>query len=187
MTRLYSFQPHYFNNNGDQGNLEVITSAIRASGSSFSVVNEPSNADFVLIGDCSIAVAAKYESELRELVPTLSVRLESGLPTLLVGRSYELLASDLGIELDFTDRVSAFVSEQDGDSEIWGYHNSLVSSPKVFRKGNFIATTLFGPLLAKNPHVLKSMVGAMGVEIKLEWMGALEALAAKARSNTTFG
>jgi len=187
MTTLYSFQSNFFNNNGDQGNLEVMTSAMRASGFSFSLVDEPSSADFVLIGDCSIAVAAKYESQLRALVPILSERMKSGLPTLLVGRSYELLASDLGIELLVTERVSAFVSEQTGESEIWGYHNSLVSSPKVFRNGNFIATTLFGPLLAKNPQVLKSMLSAMKVEISLEWVGALEALASKARINTTFG
>jgi CobQ-like glutamine amidotransferase family enzyme len=186
MIRLASFNPEFFDNNGDQGNLAVITAQLEAMKIEFQVTNEYQGSDFLLVGDCSIAVLKHFETELNELLAELKMRYVAGKPTLLVGRTYEYFAPLLGIDLKTGDRESKFVSLRVLDQEVFGYHNSTVVEPRLAVSGSFFGTTLYGPLLAKNPMLLKLLVKALGVELKADYFEESVRLAAKVREATTF-
>ncbi|MEL0261711.1 MAG: hypothetical protein VXA38_06315, partial [Aquiluna sp.] len=64
MITYFSFQPEHFNNNGDQGNLEVLKSLI---GDSFSPTESIDLANFVMFGDASIAVMQHHAAALEKL------------------------------------------------------------------------------------------------------------------------
>jgi hypothetical protein len=110
----------------------------------------------------------------------------AGKPTLLVGRSYEYFAPLLGIELKHGERESRFVSLRVQEHEVFGYHNSTVVEPRLQVSGSFIGTTLFGPLFAKNPLLLKMIAGSLGVALKGEYFERSVHLANKVREATTF-
>jgi hypothetical protein len=61
-----------------------------------------------------------------------------------------------------------------------------VVEPRFFVSGAFIGTTLFGPLLAKNPSVLKLLGSSLGVEFEGEFFSESERLANLVREATTF-
>ena len=185
MIKIYSFQPTLFNNNGDQGNVEVLKALLDRAYAAWAD-SSLEEADFVLVGDCSIAVIEQYKEELLGLIGHLRTRLESGLPTLLVGRSYELLAPHLGLSLQHGERVSKFVIESSGEVEVFGYHNSEVISPRLFVSGNFIGTTLFGPLLAKNPAITEGIVRSLGISLESEFWRVAKDYAQKVREATSF-
>lgn len=186
MIRLASFRPRFFDNNGDQGNITVIAAHLRSQGLVFEINEDITGSDFALVGDCSIAVLDEFRDELLALVPVLKLRLTAGLPTLLVGRSYEFLAEHLGIDLISGARESNFVSVQVLGHQVIGYHNSPVTEPRVFVSGAFIATTLFGPLLAKNPSLLELTLRSLGAETSNGFYLECLDLAEKVRSATTF-
>jgi hypothetical protein len=174
MIKLASFKPEYFDNNGDQGNLEVLAAHLVAAGQAFEVTTECSGSDFLLIGDSAIASHEHFQADLKDLLPELKLRLLAGKPTLLVGRSWEFFAPLLGVELS------------QGTREVIGYHNSTVVEPRFFISGAFIGTTLFGPLLAKNPSVLKMLGSALGVQFEGEYFSEGERLANLVREGTIF-
>ena len=186
MIRLSTFMPEYFNNNGDQGNLEVLSYCLNDSGSKAQIDSNPTReSDFVLVGDASFAAIRRFSNELNGLLGDLEYRLDSGLPTLLVGSSYEHLAPLLGIQLETSDRVSAFVEEHSSAGSIFGYQNSVVSKGRFFQEGLFFGTTLFGPLLAKNPTLLTQVLEALAPEAKLQdWQLNYPR---EIRDRTTFG
>jgi hypothetical protein len=186
MIKLASFRPEFFDNNGDQGNIEVLKAQLAAVGAAFEVSDDCLGADFLLIGDSSIAVHEHFEAELTALLPELKMRLVAGKPTLLVGRSWEYLAPLLDLPLTQGERVSKFVQLRVLDLEVFGYHNSTVVEPRFFSSGAFIGTTLFGPLLAKNPTVLKLIGTALGVEFEGDYFKESERLAKLVREATTF-
>jgi hypothetical protein len=186
MIKLASFRPGFFNNNGDQGNLDVLTAQLAAIGQAFEVTDDCQSSDFLLIGDSSIAVHENFQEELRDLLPELKIRLLAGKPTLLVGRSWEFFAPLLGVELNEGPRESKFVKLKVSDHEVVGYHNSTVVEPRLFISGAFIGTTLFGPLLAKNPSVLKMLGYSLGVQFDGEYFRESERLAKLVREATTF-
>lgn len=186
MIKLASFRPEYFDNNGDQANLAVLVAHLAAVHCSFEVTDELIASDFLLVGDSSIAAHTNFQSELMALVPELKMRLSAGKPTLLVGRSYEFFAPLLGIELAHGERESKFVKIRTASHEVIGYHNSTVLEPKFFISGAFIGTTLFGPVLAKNPSVLSTIGLALGAEFKGEFFERSERLANLVREATTF-
>lgn len=185
MISIYSYRPELFNNNGDQGSIEVLIAALTEAGVSYSL-SEAVDADFVLIGDCSIAVLEKYRKEILALAPQLRTRLEKGKPTLIVGRAYELLAPELGISTQTGERESKFCLESVGQEEFFGYHNSIVTSPKVFKQGTFIGTTLFGPFLAKNANALVELLSIWGVSADGPKMKLALEYAKKVREVTSF-
>ena len=187
MIRIYSFEPRYFDNNGDQGNIEVIERLLRAQGVEVERTASVEFADFVLLGDCSIAVLEKFKFQLQELLPALRSRLATGSPTLIVGRTYEYLAPLLGISLNVGERTSAFLEVQTDFGLLWGYHNSEVLEPRVFSKGLFMGTTLFGPLLAKNPELTSAVCKGFGIELSSTVYERAVQLAQLAKTNTTFG
>jgi hypothetical protein len=75
-------------------------------------------------------------------------------------------------------RRSEFVS-----GEYFGYRNTEVDLPTVHRNALFVATSLFGPFLAKNPSYLSDLLGGLGVKseldpVKLEWIETLREVSA---------
>jgi CobQ-like glutamine amidotransferase family enzyme len=165
VTSYFSFHKEYFDNNGDQGNLSVLKFFLREQSVSFDEVSELSSADFVLVGDASRAALREYGKELLDIAPALQARHASGLPTLLIGSSYELLASEVAwLE---TPRRGRVISEfrtlvTDEAGPVVGYRNSSLENLDFVRSGDFIATTMFGPILAKNPTLLDQMLLACG-------------------------
>jgi CobQ-like glutamine amidotransferase family enzyme len=186
MIKLSSFKPELFDNNGDQGNLAVIAAQFSALNVEFDISHDYQGSDFLLVGDCSIAVLNHFEAELSDLLPVLKMRLMAGKPTLLVGRSYEYFAPLLGIKLKQGERESKFVSLRVLDHDVFGYHNSTVVEPRLQISGSFIGTTLFGPLFAKNPQLLKMIASSMGVELKGAYFERSVDLANKVREATIF-
>ena len=172
MIKIYSFEPIYFDNNGDQGNVEVLVHQLSQQGKKFKIVASAEKADFVLIGDASNAVMERYSKELGKLRKTIAQRFAQGLPTLLVGSAYEFFAAEMGLSPKVVNRESKFVTSSEG---YFGYRNSDKDLPVCFVKESFIGTTLFGPVLAKNPQLLERVLNAVGAELNLsaqalEWI-----------------
>lgn len=164
MIKIYSFEPHYFNNNGDQGNLEVIAQQLSKQNKKHKLVGSPESADFVLIGDCSNAVLEEFSKTLSKLRKLIAKRWEKGQPTLLVGSAYEFFAAELGLEAKLVQRESKFVTSSEG---YFGYRNSDKDLPVCLVQGSFIATSLFGPILAKNPQLLEKVLRDLGADLRL--------------------
>ena len=172
MIRVFSFEPNYFDNNGDQGNVEILLHQLAQQGKKFKLVTEAEKADFVLIGDASNAVMEKYSKQLAKLRKTIAQRFAQGLPTLLVGSAYEFFAAEMGLTPKVVKRESKFITTSEG---YFGYRNSDKDLPVCLVKDSFIATSLFGPVLAKNPQLLARVLKAVGAELKLsaqalEWI-----------------
>jgi CobQ-like glutamine amidotransferase family enzyme len=161
MITYFTFEPDYFNNNGDQGNIEVLLHFLKHSGQKVKRVDSPKDADFVLIGDGSLAVVEHFSKKLGALRNEIKKRFDAGKPTLIVGSSFEFFAEQLGLSAEKTARKSGFVRTAEG---YFGYRNSDSNLPEVLVKGSFIATKLFGPVLAKNPQLLKLQMDALGAE-----------------------
>ena len=53
MIRLSSFRPDFFDNNGDQGNISVLSSQFEALGVPFEITQDYVGSDFLLVGDSS--------------------------------------------------------------------------------------------------------------------------------------
>ena len=186
MIKLYSMDSKLFNNNGDQGNLEVLQAILMDQAVEFSTTEFLEDADFALIGDCSIGVLEHRRSELDALVTALLARKERGQATLIVGRPFEYLAEKLGIELQLGKRESQFVEANSNTMKAFGYHNSEVVSPRLWNHGAFIGTTLFGPLLGKNPEVLKAVLLSLGLNATGNVFAEGALIAQKVRDQTTF-
>ena len=176
MTTAYSFRPEYFNNNGDQGNIEALehfTLSKFAPG-------EIDNADLVLIGDASRAAMREFSNELESLTEPLQRRLDTGAPTLIVGSSYEFFCPRLNgmPKLAFGPRVSEFRTIEAFGMQVKGYRNSEVQNEDLFVKGLFVGTTLFGPVLAKNLKLAQKFATGLGLEISVsdevkQWIALL--------------
>ena len=184
MKTFFSFKPEHFNNNGDQGNLDVLRFFLQAQGLQVSATDEAAVADFVLVGDASRAAISHHEQELTRLIPVLSSRIAKGLPTLLVGSSYEFFLgkiAELGTHAR-TTRVSEFRSVAlTAELTVMGYRNSELASGDVQLFGGFIATTLYGPILAKNPELLDLVLLRFGAE-KAKWPKDMLEFVTKIRS-----
>lgn len=167
---LVSFAAEHFNNNGDQGNLDVLRFHLAASGQKVEILGQSQAeiADFLLVGDCSRAALRFYKPGLDALVPALKARLAAGSPTLLVGSSYEYLSEQIGLGIpNSVTRVSDFMSVQTVGLELVGYCNSETDLPVAQVKDCFIATKLFGPIFATNPVLLERILTRLGGELKL--------------------
>ena len=176
MTKVFTFHPEYFNNNGDQGNLEALAHFTRQPLESVGI----DEAAFVLIGDASRAAMRHFEVELDEVRPTLQYRLENSLPTLIVGSAFEYFSARLsGIPKPVHgERVSEFRTVKSDGVEVSGYRNSTLVSEDLFIRGAFVGTTLFGPVLAKNPQLLSRIADALGVSVSMttqekEWISKI--------------
>ena len=163
MISTFSFMPEHFNNNGDQGNIEVLSIELKAAQVEHAAIDKIEKADFVLFGDASRAAMRHYESELEGYRPLIRERFSKGLATLLVGSSYEFFANDLGLELRQVARKSEFVN-----GDYFGYRNTEYDLKPVTRNGLFVATSLYGPFLAKNPTYLSELLMGLGANPVLQ-------------------
>jgi CobQ-like glutamine amidotransferase family enzyme len=169
MIKLATFKPTYFNNNGDQGNIEVLAKQLEWRGVQYSVTSsEFADSDFLLVGDGSRAVMREFESELVAITELLAERLRTGKATLLVGSTHEFFCSRLpGLpELKEAPRVSQHREVSFGDLRVFGYRNNEIDVD-LFIKQAFISTSLFGPILAKNENLLNIVLTSMGVTSEL--------------------
>jgi hypothetical protein len=105
-----------------------------------------------------------YEKQLTKLRKLIAMRYEKGLPTLLIGSAYSFFAPELGITQEPTKRESKFVTTPEG---YFGYRNSDNNLPVCTVKGAFIASSLYGPLLAKNPQLLQVVLEKLGAKMVL--------------------
>ena len=90
----------------------------------------------------------------------------------MVGSAYEFFAAEMGLSPKVVKRESKFVTSSEG---YFGYRNSDKDLPVCLVKESFIGTTLFGPVLAKNPQLLERVLNAVGAELNLsaqalEWI-----------------
>jgi CobQ-like glutamine amidotransferase family enzyme len=169
MITLASYRPEFFNQNGDQGNIEVLGMQLMWRGIECQVASRDfDEADFFMVGDASRAAMREFSDDLELLVPMLSQRFAAGLPTLLVGSAHEFFAGKVdGLPtLKLADRKSEFREVRHSDLSAFGYRNSE-SVEDLVVSGAFISTTLFGPVLAKSPDLLDLILGRLGVTEKL--------------------
>lgn len=176
MIKVFSFRPEFFNNNGDQGNLEALSYFTRQP-LSFVELDE---ADLVLIGDGSRAAIREFETELLEMLPQLRERFSKGLPTLIVGSAYEFFLERLPLveKPSYDHRVSEFREVTADSIRVKGYRNSELVADDIVISGAFIGTTLFGPVLAKNPALLERVAKTLNLEVQIspeerEWISRL--------------
>ena len=191
MIKLATFMPEYFNNNGDQGNIEALAKQLEWRGIQHSVTSTDFvDSDFLLVGDGSRAVMREFDTELSAIVDLLQERLMSGKATLLVGSSHEYFCSKLSAlpKLKTLSRVSEFREVTSGGHKAFGYRNSD-KDIDLFIEMAFISTTLFGPLLAKNQNVLDLVLSSMGVSAQLpeEHQSKLDAVLQAIRSQSLAG
>ena len=163
MITYFSFHPEHFNNNGDQGNIQVLGVEFSVAGEQFEQTDELDSAAFVMFGDASRAAMRHYAAELESLRDTIANRFEGGLPTLVVGSCYEFFAPQMGLETTKIPRRSEFVL----DGENFGYRNTELDLPALTASGSFFGTSLFGPFLAKNPEALTALIRKLGSEPRL--------------------
>lgn len=169
MITLSSYRPEFFNQNGDQANLEVLGMQLMWRGIECEVSESKfDGSDFFLVGDASRAAMREFKSDLELLVPFLSARLQAGLPTLLVGSAQEFFAGKVaGLpQLSRTKRSSEFREAEHSGIRAFGYRNSEVAED-LFISGSFVSTTLFGPVLAKSPELLDLILERLGVDQEL--------------------
>jgi CobQ-like glutamine amidotransferase family enzyme len=169
MITLASYRPEFFNQNGDQGNIEVLGMQLMWRGIDAEVSSKDfDEADFFLVGDASRAATREFSADLELLVPMLSDRFAAGLPTLLVGSAHEFFAGKVdGLPaLKAAARKSEFREVQHAGLTAFGYRNSEFADDLVV-SGAFISTTLFGPVLAKSPDLLDLVLRRLGVSEQL--------------------
>jgi CobQ-like glutamine amidotransferase family enzyme len=169
MIKLATFMPNYFNNNGDQGNIEVLTKQLEWRGVQYSVTSaEIQDSDFLLVGDGSRAVMREFKSELAAITELVAERLRTGKATLLVGSAHEFFCSKLpGLpELKYAPRVSEHREVGSGDLRVFGYRNNEIDVD-FFMEQAFISTSLFGPILGKNEKLLNIVLTSMGVTAEI--------------------
>ena len=155
--------PEHFNNNGDQGNIEVLSIELKAAKVEHAAIDKIEKSDCIMFGDASRAAMRHYKSELEGYRPLVRERFSEGLATLLVGSSYEFFAKDLGLELRQVARKSEFVN-----GDYFGYRNTEYDLKPVTRNGLFVATSLYGPFLAKNPSYLSELLIGLGANPALK-------------------
>lgn len=182
--QFVTFQPEHFNNNGDQGNIELLEFLAHSAGIPIhhSGPSQISEADFVLIGDASRAAMRFYEPGLMAILEGLKLRLTSGRPTLLIGSAYEFFAPKLGIgEPNLVPRISDYVAIEFDGEKVFGYQNSDTDLPALYASGLFVATKLFGPVLGYNPALLTRFANALGVAADLPTEMKVEIAAIRAK------
>jgi CobQ-like glutamine amidotransferase family enzyme len=169
MITLASYRPEFFNQNGDQGNIEVLGMQLMWRGIDCEVSSKDfDEADFFMVGDASRAVMREFSADLELLVPMLSERFAAGMPTLLVGSAHEYFAGKVeGLPaLKAATRKSEFREVTQSGLSAFGYRNSEFGEDLVVA-GAFVSTTLFGPVLAKSPDLLDLVLRRLGVSEQL--------------------
>jgi CobQ-like glutamine amidotransferase family enzyme len=169
MIKLATFMPTYFNNNGDQGNIEVLSKQLEWRGVQCSVTSSDlAESDFLLVGDGSRAVMRKFDTELSAITDLIARRLSTGRATLLVGSAHEFFCARLPElpELKKSPRVSEHREVESDNLKVFGYRNNEIDVDFYIQEA-FISTSLFGPILAKNENLLNIVLTSMGATKEL--------------------
>jgi len=184
--RLLAFEPTLHNQNGDLANLTMIARVLESVGVPVSIGHEEWSAesflscDLALVGDASIAAMGATATKFLELPDLIKSRNEAGRLTLLVGSSYERLAGSLlSLTPTPSPRFSGFSACEFSGEVVWGYVNTIVELPRIFRRGSIIGTQFFGPLLARNPSLVRQIISAWGLETNLDILEQIQDLMIK--------
>lgn len=184
MIRLAAFRGAAFNQNGDLGNLRVFARALTGANVGVSINldatgrEELVRADFLVIGDASLAQQRTHADEFQGLPGLIQERRANGKATLLAGSSFEQLASPIfGLQATTrSERVSAFASCDIGGKKYWGYVNTTVHLPLLVVDGLTLGTQLFGPLLARNPNLIRQLAVGLSLDIDEAYVADLARL-----------
>lgn len=168
MIKLAGLFPDHLNLNGDFGNLQVLDQQLSWRAMPHSVTSVANVQDllaapnFILIGHGSEAAWADIEIEFAAMITRLRELLASGATILAVSTGFEMAVKHgliSGLSVGAIDqRISKFAIAQDTSGDVLGYVNTDTDLPKIYRDHSFIGTTLHGPLLAKNPALLESLL-----------------------------
>ena len=174
--------PNLMNLYGDYGNRVVLSRYIKSAGLDAtevlddSVENLLSEAHCILIGPGTEKSQARALELLQPHKSLLAASIEKGIPILLTGNACEIPVK-LGLyPFNITpapDRITgdAVCSSPEFEKPVIGFYNHMAEMSGIteplfmnslgpfktegYTDGNMIATYLVGPLLVRNPHVLR--------------------------------
>lgn len=171
MIRLLELYPEHLNLNGDRGNLLVLQRRLEWAQVAVQTfahrAGQPLPAtrpDFVLLGHGSTAAWRQIYSDLARVVPQLEDWMQQGTQLMAVSSGFAALhglSKDLPASIERRERVSKFVSVATENSTVVGYLNSDLELEPFMQSGNFMATMLHGPLLAKNVDLADEIIERM--------------------------
>ncbi|MBP6186210.1 MAG: hypothetical protein KA421_00430 [Rhodoluna sp.] len=171
MIRLLELYPEHLNLNGDRGNLLVLQRRLEWAQVAVQTfahrAGQPLPAtrpDFVLLGHGSTAAWRQIYSDLARVVPQLEDWMKQGTQLMAVSSGFAALhglSKDLPASIERRERVSKFVSVATENSTVVGYLNSDLELEPFMQSGNFMATLLHGPLLAKNVDLADEIIERM--------------------------
>ena len=150
------------NLNGDQGNVLVLLEYLKACGVEVRQVQNPEQLGanpphFVLLGHGSKASMASIKQRLEQLKPQLQ-QWQRTVLGLAVGSSVLWLVEN-GLSPQRVNpgpQESEFVTTNFEGSAVLGYRNTDSGLANLSKSGEWIETMLHGPVLAKNPVLLRS-------------------------------
>jgi len=194
MIRLLQLYPEHLDLNGDSGNLIVLQQRAIWGGLDVELnVLKPGQSvsarpDVILIGHGSTAAWKQIYGEFARLAPTLEAWLSEGTQVLAVASGFAALHGlfdNLEKSVERGERKSIFVADDFEGKRIYGYLNSDLQLPNIFRMGNLVGTMLHGPLLAKNSWLADEMIEkALGetkrLQIDINKLDSVELLAVAA-------
>ncbi|MFM5904841.1 MAG: hypothetical protein ACKORF_01890 [Micrococcales bacterium] len=152
------------NLNGDQGNALVVAKCLEALGlesqviSSFAELHQVTP-NFVLMGHGSDAAMSSIAQELNAQT-ALMKQLRDQVPGLVVGSSVIWMVEH-GLSpqvLRTGEHESRFEVTELNGLKILGYRNTDSGLASLFQNGQWIECMLHGPVLAKNPALLKEVI-----------------------------
>ena len=151
------------NLNGDQGNALVLMEYLKACGVETQQVQDPeqlgaNTPNFVLLGHGSKASMASIWQQLEQLKPQLQ-HWQQTVPGLAVGSSVLWLVEN-GLSpqrVNAGPQQSEFVTTNFDGSAVLGYRNTDSGLANLSKNGEWVESMLHGPVLAKNPVLLRSV------------------------------
>lgn len=179
MIQLGALFPDHLNLNGDLGNLLVLQKQFEWRGLQAHITPVTTaeglrrDYDLLFIGHGSDAAWEDIHRIMPELTQILKSLIEADRPIMAVSTGFEKAVatgvfSNLPVE-PRADRVSKFEVLEDGGSQVLGYLNTDSDLPGIYRSGNFLGTMLHGPVLSRNPEMLRllltSLAGAAGMAL----------------------
>lgn len=147
----------YFLNLGRVGyELKPISRPVDFSGEIFNVL---------IVGHGSAAAWRSLAAEFAHTTEFIRRQAALGATVILVNSAIEHLAGGLGLGtvMHRAERTSEFVSAYFEEQTLVGYRNTAIDAADFAVHGNYWLTTLHGPLLAKNPGLVKKLLAAYDI------------------------
>lgn len=168
------------NLNGDQGNVLVLLEYLKACGVEAQQVQNPEQLGanpphFVLLGHGSKASMASIKQQLAQLKPQLQ-QWQQTVPGLAVGSSVLwLVENGLSAQrLNVGPQESEFVTTSFEGSAVLGYRNTDSGLANLSQNGLWLESMLHGPILAKNPVLLRAIAATILKAANLDASGFQE-------------